>query len=99
MDFEQAMPQVKDKLVVMAEIQRRQAEVLRMQAEHSAEIDAQVLAMKKGMALHEERMQHIDTNLAEISDKAQWADRLHGRLLPEAVRASFRDGDDVYCTS
>jgi len=55
MDFEQEINQLKDTLVVMAEIQRRQVEVQKMQAE--------------GFALHEQRMNHIDMRLAEITDK------------------------------
>jgi hypothetical protein len=39
----------------MAEIQRRQADVQRVQAE--------------GFAPHEQRMSHIELNLSEISDK------------------------------
>lgn len=55
MSFEQEINQLKDTLIVMAEIQRRQAEVQKMQAE--------------GLALHEQRMNHIDMRLAEITDK------------------------------
>jgi len=55
MNFEQEMNQLKDTLVVVSEIQRRQADVLKMQAE--------------GMALHEQRMNHVDLKLAEITDK------------------------------
>jgi uncharacterized coiled-coil DUF342 family protein len=55
MNFEQEINQLKDTLIVMAEIQRRQAEVQKMQAE--------------GLALHEQRMEHIDMRLAEITDK------------------------------
>ena len=55
MDFEQEINQLKDTLIVVAEIQRRQAEVQKMQAE--------------GFALHEQRMNHIELNLSEISDK------------------------------
>jgi hypothetical protein len=55
MDFDQEINQLKDTLIVMAEIQRRQAEVQKMQAE--------------GLALHEQRMNHIELNLSEISDK------------------------------
>jgi hypothetical protein len=55
MDFEQEISRLQDTLVVMAEIQRRQAEVQQMQAE--------------GFALHEQRMRHIELNLSEISDK------------------------------
>jgi hypothetical protein len=55
MNFEQAMKDVQDTLVVMVEIQRRQSEVQKMQAEN--------------MALHEKRMAHIDMTLSEIGDK------------------------------
>ena len=55
------MNQLKDTLIVVAEIQRRQADVQKMQAE--------------GMALHEQRMNHVDMRLAEITDKL---DRLIG---------------------
>ena len=55
MNFEQEFNQLKDTLVVMAEIQRRQAEVQKMQAE--------------GMALHEKRMNHIELTLSEVGDK------------------------------
>ena len=50
MDFEQEFNRLKDTLVVMAEIQRRRAEVQEMQAE--------------GFALHEQRMNHIELNLS-----------------------------------
>jgi hypothetical protein len=55
MNFEQEMNQLKDTLIVVSEIQRRQADVWKMQAE--------------GMALHEQRMNHVDLKLAEITDK------------------------------
>ncbi len=55
MNFEQEIRQVRDILVIMVEIQRRQAEVQKMQAE--------------GLALHEERMKHIEATLAEVGDK------------------------------
>jgi hypothetical protein len=55
MNFEQAINEVKDTLIVMAEIQRRQAEVQKLQAE--------------GLAMHEQRMQHIETTLSEVGDK------------------------------
>ena len=55
MNFEQEMNQLKDTLIVVSEIQRRQADVWKMQAE--------------GMALHEQRMDHVDLKLAEITDK------------------------------
>jgi hypothetical protein len=49
MEFEQEINQLKDTLVVMAEIQRRQAEVQRVQAER-------IIATEEGMKLHEQRM-------------------------------------------
>jgi hypothetical protein len=55
MNFEQEIRQIRDILVIMIEVQRRQAEVQKMQAE--------------GLALHEERMKHIEMTLAEVSDK------------------------------
>jgi hypothetical protein len=55
MDFEHEIVRLQDTLVVMAEIQRRQAEVQKTQAE--------------SLALHQERMDHVDMRLAEISDK------------------------------
>jgi hypothetical protein len=55
MNFEQEANQLKDTLIVMAEIQRRQADVQRMQSE--------------GLALHEQRMNHVDMRLAEIAYK------------------------------
>jgi hypothetical protein len=55
MDFEHEINQLQDTLIAMAEIQRRQAEVQKMQAE--------------GFALHGQRMNHIELNLSEISDK------------------------------
>lgn len=55
MNFEQEIRQLQDTVVVMAEIQRRQAAVQKLQAE--------------GMELHERRMAHVDMRLAEITDK------------------------------
>jgi hypothetical protein len=57
MNFEQEIRQVRDILVIMVEIQRRQAEVQKMQAE--------------GLALHEERMKRLEANLAEVGDTLQ----------------------------
>ena len=45
MNFEQEIVRLQDTLVVVAEIQRRQAEVQKMQGE--------------GWALHEQRMAHV----------------------------------------
>ena len=55
MDFEAEINGLKDTLVVMAEIQRRQAEVQRTQAE--------------GLATHEKEIAHIRRNLVEATDK------------------------------
>jgi hypothetical protein len=54
-NFEQEIRQIQDTVVVMADIQRRQAAVQKLQAE--------------GMELHEKRMAHVDMRLAEITDK------------------------------
>ena len=62
MNFEQAIVQIQDTLIVMAEIQRRQAEVQKTQAHF---LDR----LQEGMDLHEKRMKHIDLTLAEIGDK------------------------------
>jgi hypothetical protein len=55
MDFEQEIRQVRDILIIMVEIQRRQAEVQKMQTE--------------GLALYEQRMKHIESTLADVGDK------------------------------
>jgi hypothetical protein len=62
MDFEQEISRLQDTLVVMAEIQRLQADLQRIQAER-------IIATEEGMKLHEQRMNHIELNLSEISDK------------------------------
>jgi hypothetical protein len=62
MDFEQEISRVQDTLVVMAEIQRLQADLQRIQAER-------IIATEEGMKLHEQRMNHIELNLSEITDK------------------------------
>ena len=55
MNFEQEIRQIRDILVIMVEIQRRQAEVQKMQVE--------------GLAHQEERMKHLEMTLAEVGDK------------------------------
>ena len=55
MNFGQETRQLQDTVVVMADIQRRQAAVQKLQAE--------------GMELHEKRMAHVDMRVAEITDK------------------------------
>ncbi len=62
MNFEQAILQIQDTLIVMAELQRRQAEVQKTQAQF---IDQ----LRDGLVGHEKRMEHIDLRLSEISDK------------------------------
>jgi hypothetical protein len=61
-NFEHEIRQLQDTAIVMADIQRRQAEVQRLQAEN-------VVHMQASMRLHEQRMDHVDMRLAEIADK------------------------------
>ena len=72
MNFEQEIGQVKDTLIVMVEIQLRQAEVQKMQAE--------------GLALHEQRMQHIDMRLAE-----RVRHQFHRQREPRGIGEQWRD--------
>lgn len=53
--LDRVMKQLEDTQIVMAAIQERQAEVQRLQAEESV--------------AHAERIKHIETNLAEATDK------------------------------
>jgi hypothetical protein len=62
MNFEQEIKQLQDTAIVMAEIQRRQAEVQKLQAEN-------VVYMQESMRVHQQRMDHVDMRLAEITDK------------------------------
>ncbi len=55
MDFQAEIARLKDTLVVTAEIQRRQGEVQRMQAE--------------GLVVHDKEMAEIRQTLAEMGDK------------------------------
>jgi len=55
MNFDHVIQQLRDTEVIMAEIQRRQAELQKWQAE--------------GLELHEKRMAHIDMRLASITAK------------------------------
>lgn len=66
MNFEQTINEVKDTLVVMAEIQRRQAGVQKLQAEMFDELRVE---MVEGMKRHEQRMEHIEMTLSEVGDK------------------------------
>jgi hypothetical protein len=61
-DFEQEIRRLQDTAVVMADIQRRQAEVQKLQAEN-------VVYMQESMRVHQQRMDHIDMRMAEITDK------------------------------
>ena len=67
MNFEHEIRRLQDTAVVMAEIQRRQAEVQKLQAEN-------VVYMQESLRVHQQRMDHIDMRLSEITDK------LHGMI-------------------
>jgi len=54
---------------VMADIQRQQAEVQQMQAKHLAQHEQRLGEQAESMRLHEQRMDHVDMRLAEITDK------------------------------
>jgi len=69
MNFEQAIRQLQDTLIVMTEIQSRQAEVQKMQTEEVALHSDFIRSLKKSRAEHEERMRHIELTLSEIGDK------------------------------
>jgi hypothetical protein len=62
MNFDQIIRQLGDTAVVMAEVQRRQAELQKLQVED-------VVLAREGMRVHEQRMAHVDMRLAEITDK------------------------------
>ncbi len=62
MNFEQTINEVKGTLVVMAEIERRQAGVQKLQAQMVDEL-------REGLKGHEQRMKHIEMTLSEIGDK------------------------------
>jgi hypothetical protein len=62
MDFGQEIKQLQDTAIVMAEIQRRQAEVQKLQAEN-------IVYTQESMRIHQQRMDHVDMRLAEITDK------------------------------
>jgi hypothetical protein len=61
-NFEQEMRQLQDTVVVMADIQRRQAAVQKLQAEN-------VVSAQESLRIHQQRMDHVDMRLAEITDK------------------------------
>ncbi len=62
MDYQAAIKDLQDTLVVVAEIQRRQAEVQRGQAEER-------VAKEQRAAEHKNAIARIDRNLAEITAK------------------------------
>lgn len=62
MDFQAILKDLRETLVVVAEIQRRQAEVQKLRAQ---EIDAMLVRMKE----HEDRMARIEQSLEEAGDK------------------------------
>ena len=66
MNFEAEIARLKDTLVVTAEIQRRQGEVQRMQAE--------------GLVVHNKEMAEIRHTLAEIGDKLNRPHRRRGQV-------------------
>lgn len=62
MNFEHEIRQLQDTAIVMAEIQRRQAEGQKLQAEY-------VVSMQESLRVHQQRMDHVDMRLSEITDK------------------------------
>jgi hypothetical protein len=62
MDFQDAIKELQNTLVVVSEIQRRQAEVQKLQA---YELDA----MREAYRLHEKRMAHFEQSMNEAGDK------------------------------
>ena len=66
MSWEQAVAEGKDTLVVMAEIQRRQAEVRKLRPQ---ELDAAREQLRRIKEIHDARMPSIDRKLDEAADK------------------------------
>jgi hypothetical protein len=66
MDFQNAIKELQNTLVVVSEIQRRQAEVQKLQAH---EMDALREMFREGMKGHEERMAHFEQSMSEAGDK------------------------------
>lgn len=83
MNFEQAIRQTQVTLIVMAEIQRRQAEIQQTRAEEIALQAEFVLRLQEGMDLHEKRMRHIDLTLAEVGDKLNGLIGFGGGFFPK----------------
>jgi len=61
-NFEHEIRQLQDTAIVMVDIQRRQAEVQKLQAEN-------VIYIQESLRVHHQRMDHIDMRLSEITDK------------------------------
>jgi predicted nucleic acid-binding Zn-ribbon protein len=77
-DFEGAIKQLQDTLIVVAAIQERQAKVQRLQAE---ELDAVRTLLIEGQKLHEQRMAKFDEKMLEIEEKMlEIEDKLNGLI-------------------
>jgi len=66
MDFQNVIKELQNTLVVVSEIQRRQAEVQKLQA---YDMDALREMFRDGMKAHEERMAHFEQSMNEAGDK------------------------------
>jgi hypothetical protein len=69
MDFQGAIKELQDTLVVVSEIQRRQAEVQKLQAYELDAMREWRQTMRDEMSAHSKRMAHIDQTLHEAGDK------------------------------
>lgn len=69
MNFDQEIRKLQDTALVMADVQRQQAEVQQMQARHLAQHEQRLHEQAESMRLHQQRMDHIDMRLSEITDK------------------------------
>jgi hypothetical protein len=76
-DFEGAIRQLQNTLIVMTAIEEHQAKAQRIQA---AELDALRRMLIEGQKLHEKAMRNFDERMIEIDRKLK---RLLGRLPPE----------------
>jgi hypothetical protein len=66
MDFQKVIKELQDTLVVVSEIQRRQAEVQKLQA---YEMDALREMFREGMKRHEEWRAHFEQSMNEAGNK------------------------------
>jgi len=69
MNYEQAIQDLQDNLVVIAEIERRQSAMLREHAEHLGEILEFRRRTEQNLTEAAEFRRRTDQNLAEITDK------------------------------